>query len=126
MARPETQELACSGVAPTACVAASTTGRVPPTPATVATRAAVATEIRPDLTCRLLRVRPLDHRLQQDLAARADIGLGRVLDPVVADAVPARHQDHGGRRRARDIAGVVSRPARNIPVGVPRLLRPSP
>src|ERR1700704_235608 len=126
MARPETQELACSGVAPTACVAASTTGRVPPTPATVATRAAVATEISPDLTCWLLRVRPLDHRLQQDLAARADIGLGRVLDLVVADAVLARHEDHGRRRHARDIAGVVSRAAHDVHVGVPRLLGPAP
>ena len=50
MPRPDTQELACSGVAPTACAAASTTGRVPPTPATVATSAAVAVETRPDLT----------------------------------------------------------------------------
>src|SRR3981081_970339 len=105
MARPETQELACSGVAPTACVAASTTGRVPPTPATVATRAVVATEISPDLTRRLLRVRPLDHRLQQDLAARADIGLGRVLDLVVADAVLARHEDHGRRAEPAETAG---------------------
>src|ERR1700704_2507506 len=126
MARPETQELACSGVAPTACVAASTTGRGAPTPATVATRAAVTTEISPDLTRRLLRVRPLDHRLQQYLAARADIGLGRVLDLVVADAVLARHEDHGRRRHARDIAGVVSRAAHDVHVGVPRLLRPAP
>src|SRR5258708_36522926 len=108
MARPETQELACSGGAPPACVAASTTGRVPPTPATVATRAAVATEIRPDLTCWLLRVRPLDHRLQQDLAARADIGLGRVLDLVLADAVLARQQNHGGRPYPRELPGAAS------------------
>src|SRR3981081_2172193 len=105
MARPETQELACSGVAPTACVAASTTGRVPPTPATVATRAAGATAISPDLTCGLLRVRPLDHRLQQYLAARADIVLGRVLDLVVADAVLARQADHGRRAEPAETAG---------------------
>ena len=42
MPRPETHELASAGVAPTACAAASTTGKVPPTPATVATSAAVA------------------------------------------------------------------------------------
>src|ERR1700730_12560847 len=126
MPRPETQELACSGVAPTACAAASTTGRVPPTPATVATRAAVATEIRPDLTSRLLRVRPFDHRLQQDLAARANIALGRVLDLVVADAVLARHEDHGGRRHARDIAGVMARAAHDVHVRIARLLRPAP
>src|SRR5690349_13721959 len=39
-----------------------------------------------------LGVRPLDHRLQQDLAAGADVGLARVLDLVVADAVLAGHE----------------------------------
>src|SRR5260370_755997 len=126
MPRPETQELACSGVAPTAWAAASTTGKVPPTPATVATRAAVATETRPDLTRSRLRVRLLDHRLQQDLAARPHVGLSRVLDLVVADAVLARHEDHRCRRHARDIAGVMALAAHDVHVGVARLLRPAP
>jgi hypothetical protein len=50
MPSPDTHELASAGVAPTACAAASTIGRVPPTPATVATSAAVAAEITPALT----------------------------------------------------------------------------
>src|SRR5947208_2601948 len=114
MPRPETHELACSGVAPTAWAAASTTGSVPPTPATVATRAAVAVETRPALTRQPSRVGPLDHRLQKDLAARPDIGFAGVLDLVVADAVLARHEDHRRRRDARDVAGVVAGAAHDV------------
>src|SRR5262249_62331566 len=67
-----------------------------------------------------------DHRLQQDLAARADIGLGGVLDLVVADAVLAGHEDHGGRRPARDVAGVVARAPPDVPVRGARPLRAAP
>src|SRR6266550_3090389 len=126
MPRPQTQELACPGVAPTACAAASTTGSVPPTPATVATRAAVATETRPALTRQPSRVGPFDHRLQEDLAARPDVRLGGVLDLVVADAVLARHEDHRRRRHARDVAGVVAGAAHDVHVGVARLFGAAP
>ena len=45
--RPDTHELACSGVAPTVCAAAKMIGSVPPAPAMVATKAAAATETNP-------------------------------------------------------------------------------
>src|SRR3954469_26068442 len=100
MPRPETHELASAGVAPTACAAASTIGKVPPIPATVAISAADAAEATPDFTRPFSAIRALYHRLQQDLAAGADIGLVGVLDLVVADAVLARHEHHGGGRHA--------------------------
>ena len=77
MPRPETHELACSGVAPTACAAASTTGRVPPTPATVATRAAAATETRPDLMRRPYAF------------ARSTIACSRIWQPAPASSLVA-------------------------------------
>src|SRR3954464_5935797 len=107
MPRPETHELASAGVAPTASAAASTIGRVPPTPATVAISAADAAEATPDFTRPLSTVGSFHHRLQQDLAAGADVGLVGVLDLVVADAVLARYEHHRGRRDPADIAGVV-------------------
>src|SRR4029079_8655087 len=122
MPSPETHELASAGVAPTACAAASTTGKVPPTPATVDTRAAEAVEINPDFTRRLSGVGSLHHRLQQDLAAGADVALGRVLDLVVADAVLARHERDGRRRHTRHVAGVVAGAAHDVHVRIARVL----
>ena len=95
--RPTPTSWSASGVAPTACAAASTIGK----------RAADARDGRDQRRGRggdavpISRVGPLDHRLQQDLAAGADIGLGGVLDLVVADAVLARHEDHRRRRDPR-------------------------
>src|SRR2546429_3713069 len=66
-------------------------------------------------------VGPLHHGLQEDLAAGADIALGRILDLVVTDAVLAGHEHHGGGRHAADIAGVVAGAAHDIHVRVARL-----
>src|SRR5450432_1538484 len=125
MPSPETHELASAGVAPTALAAASTTGNVPPTPATVATKAAVAVETSPDFMM-ASGVRALDHRLQQDLAAGADIDLGCVLDLVVADAVLAGHEHHRRRRDPADVTGVVARAAHDVHVLVARGLGAAP
>ena len=43
----------------------------------------------------------IEHGLQQHLRARPRIAPARKLGLVVADAVAARHEDHGGRRDAR-------------------------
>src|SRR5579883_730114 len=126
MPSPDTHELASAGVAPAAWAAASTTGRVPPTPATVATSAADAVERTPLFIRRRSGVRALDHRLQQDLATGADIGFGRVLDLVVADAVLAGHEDHRGGGDAADVAGVVTGAAHDVHVRIACLLGATP
>src|SRR3546814_13818748 len=56
-------------------------------------------------SCRPRRVRPLDHRAQQHVAAGGEILGGRVLDLVVADAVLAGHEHHGGGGHAGDRSG---------------------
>src|SRR5208337_3338685 len=51
-------------------------------------------------------VRPVEHGVQQDVAAGGQVrGLG-VLDLIVADPVDARHKDHRGGRDPRHIDGV--------------------
>ena len=60
--------------------------------------------------CRPLGQLPVvvEHRLQQHLRALGALLLGGELRLVVADAAAARHEDHRGRRDARDIGRVVA------------------
>src|SRR3546814_743479 len=53
----------------------------------------------------------VQHGMQQNVAARFQVAGLRILQLIVAYAVLARHKDHGGGRDARQIHGVVARPA---------------
>src|SRR5438445_2243504 len=64
------------------------------------------------------RVRPLDHGAQQHVAAGGEIVAGRVLDLVVADAVLAGHEDHGGGRDARHVDRIVAGAADDLAAGI--------
>ena len=67
---------------------------------------------RPTSRCRLGSA--LEHRVQQDIRARLDPFLRRILDFVVTDAVDARHEHHRRRRDLRQIARVVSRARHHV------------
>ena len=65
----------------------------------------------------------VEHRLQQHLRALGALLLGGKLRLVVADAAAARHEDHRGRRDARNIGRVVARARDDVARGIAGQLR---
>src|SRR3981081_3899027 len=65
---------------------------------------------RTEFSVMLLRcdARERQHGMHQDVGAGRAIGLSRVLELVMADAVLAGHEDHRGRHHIGEIAGVVT------------------
>src|ERR1700733_16242549 len=57
------------------------------------------------------------HRVHQNVGAGGAIGLRGVFQFIVADAVLARYEDHGGRNLRIEIAGVVAGAGRNAAMG---------
>src|ERR1700688_4424660 len=58
------------------------------------------------------------HGVHQDVGAGGAIGLRRILEFVVADAVLAGHEHHRRRDFRVQIAGIVARARSDAPVGI--------
>src|SRR5882672_7181550 len=58
------------------------------------------------------------HGVHQDVGAGGAIGLGRVLEFVVADAVLAGHEHHRRRNFRVQVAGIVARARGDASVGI--------
>ena len=61
--------------------------------------------------------------MQKYVRARLEVFRTRVFDLVVADAVLARYEDHGGRRDPPDVNRIVGGAAHDVAIGKTQLAR---
>src|SRR5262249_41055350 len=126
MPRPDTHELASADVAPTACAAASTMGSVPPTPATVAIKAAEATDIKlPPLPgAREEEVAPFERSSSE---ARKRVGDGGVIGRAfVAHDLSAREDAGTSPSRSPRRGGKADQAFARSTIACRRIWQPAP